>query len=194
MMPSVAVERPSLRSLAGTLRQTLLAGALLAANCAWAGPTVTYVATNLADTTIGEDLWRYDYVISGPLEAFGSLNILFGYASYMNLLSTPGDPGNFSSLDIQPDTGLATDGIVILTPFSDLLASDSTGLSVDFVWTGNPAAAPGSQTFQVFDAAGNFSSESTTRAAGSIPVPEPAVASLVGAALLALGVSRRRRA
>lgn len=27
--------------------------------------TITYTATNLADVTPGEDLWRYDYVVSG---------------------------------------------------------------------------------------------------------------------------------
>ena len=46
-------------------------------SCAWALPTISYQATNIADLDPGEDLWHYDYAITGPLGSFESINLLF---------------------------------------------------------------------------------------------------------------------
>ena len=177
-----------------TLRAATVGLAMAAAGAAWAAPTVIFVATDLADTTVGEDLWRYAYSISGPVDAFGSVNLLFSPASYANLVSQTTD-ANLGLLETQPDTGLPADGIVYVTPFSDLLASDTALLSVDFVWLGGSGSTPGAQKFDVVDGAGGFAGSGVTRLqSGGGTVPEPSALLLTATALLALlALSARRK-
>ncbi len=169
-----------------TLRVAAVGLAMVAASAAWAAPTVIFVATDLADATAGEDLWRYAYTITGPVDAFGSVNLLFSPASYANLVSQTTD-ANLDLVDTQPDTGLPADGIVYVTPFSDLLASDTALLSVDFVWLGGSGSTPGAQKFDVVDGAGGFAGSGVTRLqSGGGTVPEPSALLLTATALLAL--------
>jgi hypothetical protein len=187
MMPSVDVERPSLRGFAGMLRRTLLAGALLVAASAWAGPSVTYDLKNVDDVTPGVDLWRYNYTVNGPLDLGGRVTLVFSYLLYSDLVSSSVDPNVGFAPDTQPDSFLGVDGLVEMTSFIGLLASETHIWSVDFVWLG--AGTPGSQLFQIYDGGQDFVSEAQTAASGV--VPEPAAASLVGAGLLALALTRR---
>lgn len=175
----------------GMVRAAAVGLVTLAASAAWAAPTVIFVATDLADTTATEDLWRYEYSITGPVDAFGAVNLLFSPASYANLVSQTADT-NLSLLDVQPVTG--ADGIVFVTPINGLLATDTAALSVDFVWLGGLGSAPGAQAFEVVDGNGNFVETGVTRLQSGGTVPEPSALLLTAAAMLALlAVSARRK-
>ncbi len=181
------------RPLLGALRTLGLGLGLLIGQASWAAPTVSYVATNLADTTLGEDLWRYDYSFTGPIDAGGSLNLIFSHLSYSSLAASTGD-SNLTLLPTQPDAGLMTDGIVYILPTNALASSDVSTLSVEFVWL-IAGREPGSQGFEVVDASGNPAGGGKTTLPGDgNVVPEPASASLVLAALLGAGAVRRRKA
>lgn len=166
---------------------------LLFSQASWAAPVVSYKATNLVDTTFGQDLWKYDYSFTGPINAGGSLNLIFSYLNYAGLVSTTAD-SNLTLLPIQPDTGLGTDGIVFVIPTMGLASTDTSMLSVQFVWLGG-GRTPGSQSFEIFDAEFNRldGGETTAPRDGNV-VPEPASMGLVMAALLGACVARRRKA
>ena len=180
--------------LQNTLRAAAVGLAVMTASAAWAAPTVIFVATDLADTTAGQDLWRYAYTITGPVDAFGSVNLLFSPASYAQLVSQTSD-ANLNLLDSQPDTGLPADGIVSITPLSGLLATDTAALSVDFVWLGGVGSTPGTQAFSTVDGNGGDAGSGRTRLQSSGGnVPEPSALLLTATALLGLLALRRRGA
>ena len=173
------------------LRAVAVGLSMLAACAAWAGPTVIYVATDLTDTVVGEDLWRYDYTISGPVDGFGSINLLFSPSSYANLQSQTLDP-NLFLVDVQPDAVASADGIVYVTPLTGLLATDMATLSVEFTWLGGPGGTPGAQPFEIVDGGGNPAGTGTTALLPNGAVPEPSTLVLTATALLALSVKRKR--
>ena len=176
-----------------TARAALAGLSMMAACAAWAAPTVIFTVTDLADTTAGEDLWRYDYTVSGPVDAFGSLNLLFSPALYASLQSQTLDP-NLSLLDVQPDALAPADGIVYITPINALLAAETTALSVDVVWLGGMGSTPGSQAFEVVDGAGSLVGRGVSRPLNGGTVPEPSALLLAATALLALTAKRKRGA
>lgn len=191
--------RVNMHSLQAPLRGALAAArvgaaalTMVAACAVSAAPTVLFVATDLADTMVGQDLWRYDYTISGPVDSFGSVNLLFAPASFANLQSQSADP-NVSLVDVQPDTGAPADGIVYATMLAGLLAADTAALSVDFVWLGGAGTAPGAQPFEVVDGSGFPAGRGVSRpASGGGTVPEPTAWLLTATALLALSIKRKR--
>ena len=176
-----------------TLRALAVSLGLLSAAAVWAGPTVIYVATDLADTTAGEDLWRYDYTVSGPIDSFGAVNLFFSSSLYANLFSSTLDSNQGLAADVQPDVALPADGIVSSTFFAGLLDPDTASLSVEFVWLGGATATPEAQAFSVFDGNGGDAGSGRTVAAGTPPngLPEPSPASLVAAAMVASALVRR---
>lgn len=173
--------------IAGMFRAATLGLGLLVVGAAWAGPAVTYVATDVSGNN-----WRYDYTITGPVDAFGAINLIFSHLRYSNLVSSSLD-SNLTLLDTQPDPILPADGIVHVTPDPALLATDTTTASVDFVWLGATGTAPGAQAFEILNPDFNvtFSGQTVPAASNPNPTPEPTAASLVAAALLALALSRR---
>lgn len=186
MNTSTATTRPSMRAAAQRAGQFVLLASLCAASMAWAVPSVTYSAIDLADTTVGEDLWRYDYSVSGPLLAFEQINVFFVQTSYASLASLSND-ATIDVLPTQPDTSLPADGYVTVTALNPLTASDKANLSVSFVWKG--AGAPGSQAFETLDDQFNVVGGGITQA-----VPEPSsVAMMLAGIGLALPLAARRR-
>lgn len=180
------------RPLLSALRAIGLGLGLLIGQASWASPVVSYVATDLVDTTAGQDLWKYDYSFTGPLDAGGSLNLIFSYLSYSNLLESTTD-SNLSLLSFQPDASLLTDGIVVVVPTAGLTSNDASLLSVQFVWSVT-GRTPGSQVFEIVDTAGNPAGSGTTTALGDgNVVPEPASLALMLAALLGACVARHRK-
>ncbi len=165
---------------------------MVAVGAAWAAPTVLFVATDLTDTTSGQDLWRYDYTLSGPVDSFGSVNLLFSPANYANLMSQTLDT-NLTLLDVQPDAGLPADGIVYVTALNGLLAGDTASLSVDFVWLGASGTKPGAQAFEVVDGAGSPAGGGMSQPLSGGTVPEPSALLLSFTALLALSAKRKQR-
>ena len=180
------------RPLLSALRAIGLGLGLLIGQASWASPVVSYVATDLVDTTAGQDLWNYDYSFTGPLDAGGSLNLIFSYLSYSNLLESTTD-SNLSLLPFQPDASLLTDGIVVVVPTMALTGTDTSMLSVQFVWSGG-GRTPGSQVFEIVDLSGNPVGGGTTTALGDgSVVPEPASLALMLAALMGACVARHRK-
>ena len=163
---------PSLRKM-GAL-------ALLASSAAaWAAPGVTFLATNLTDTTVGENLWSYAYSITGPLAEFESVNLLFSSANYSADLSVLSSDSSLSPLVTPPMLAPATDGQVMVTAVSPLLANSTAALSVQFVWTG--AGQPGAQPFELLDDQFNLVSTGITAA-----VPDVSTAALLFAGMIVL--------
>lgn len=171
------------------LRAMALGAGLLMSAMAWAGPSVTYVATQGAGIS-----WSYDYTVTGPIDQFGGIDLVFGYASYANLASSSIDP---SIVITQPDSVVLLDGDVLATFDSAALGSGSTAMfSVSFDWLGAKGSMPGPQAFSIFDANGGFVLAGRTTPTGSnpSPLPEPSEATLAFVALLALSLTRRRAA
>ena len=167
---------------------------------AFASTTIEYRATDLADLVVGDDLWRYDYRVSGrSFLADIGFDIYFpvvsGYLAGDLGTAVPAN-GDWDALTLQPDALLPADGAYDALALVDA-ASLGGFFSVEFVWRG--AGTPGSQPFEIYDlsAAGtNLVLESgdtiPLRDSGALPVP--GTLALLGSGLGAALALRRRAA
>ncbi len=158
--------------------------------------TITYQATDLADLAPGEDLWQYEYAVSGHVFVVdqGGFSVFFDpalYASLQDGLATP----DWDVLLLQPDSVLPADGLYDALA---LVGNPSLApFSVSFVWLGGPASVPGPQRFEVYqmDLDGNVLPGSefgqTTPVNTPSPIPEPSTLLLLGSGL-SLAIARRR--
>ncbi len=175
-----------------------LAAALLVLLCPFAvtqATTITFTASDLPDSTPGEDLWRYDYTVTGrsflQSEFF---DIYFEPNLYGTLTAGPApDPGWDVLILQQPDPAN-------LPPFDrgifDAFAlTDNPPLldafSVSFVFLG--AGSPGPQLFEIFDADSELVESGITSVPGEEVIPEPSTAALllIGLATCAIHTYRR---
>ena len=167
-------------------------GALLMAGVAGSAysTTITYTAVDLADTTVGQDLWQYRYKVSGSFVQFGGFYVIFGFGPY-TLLEDPAPAVNadWSIVTMQPNPGLTTDGLYSATALtgSPSLADEFV---LNFVWLG--AGAPGSQPFEVFDDSFSVTETGQSSVAAPIGAPIPGTLFLFGVGLVLLGVVRPR--
>jgi hypothetical protein len=158
---------------------------------------ITFEVTDLADTTPGEDLWRYSYVVTefSPGENL-AFETLFDISLYRALEDPPPGVGGWDILTLQPDPLLPDVG-----RYSALALADGASLAepflLTFVWLGGPGTAPGIQPFEIveFDVDGNFIATletGFTTPATPRAVPEPGTLVLALAGLLGLGLVRHR--
>jgi len=153
-----------------------------------AAATITYQASDLPDTTPGEDLWQYQYTVNANLHAFDGFNVFFSPALYASLEASPAPPNaDWFVTTVPIDAALPADGVYNALALSDNPAL-SPPFSVSFVWLGS--GTPGAQTFEIFDPTFTITETGVTTLAA---VPEPASVALLCVGLLAvIGLSRRR--
>ena len=149
--------------------------------------TMIFEATNLADTTPGQDLWEYSYRLSDvTLTANQGFTIFFDLSLYKLLQNPPPFVNaDFDLLVAQPDLALHSNG------FYDAQALRNNPSLADpfkekFVWLGT--GTPGSQPFTVYNA--DFSTQSQGQ---TTSVPEPSVLALLLAAQGAAICHRRSK-
>lgn len=152
--------------------------------------TVTYKAVDLTDTTVGEDLWQYRYVIGGNFDAFDAVEIIFDADKY-SALDGDSAVGPWTVLITQPDPALPAEGLVLATA-NEAVASPADEVVIDFIWLGG-ASGPGAQRYRVLDDGFDEIDNGTTRLQGT-QVPEPAsIALLLATGVALVGAARGRR-
>jgi hypothetical protein len=157
---------------------------------------IIFEATDLADVSAGEDLWRYIYQVSGfSFAANEAFEILFDRTLYTKLKDPPPAVAGWDILSIQPDPSLPDDG-----RYSALALSANPSLagpfSISFVWLGGGGISPGSQPFEInqFDNAGNIISTLETGVTrNASPVPEPNSPGWAAMLLLTLLILRKKK-
>jgi hypothetical protein len=148
--------------------------------------TIQYSATDLADAIPGQDLWSYAYTVTGfDFDQDLGFAISFAPGLYEDLESPPPTPNaDWDILTLQPDGNLPADGLYDALALVDD-ASLADPFTVSFVWIGG--GAPGSQPFFVYD-----ESFQTVESGFTVLVPEPGTLLLLGAAVPAFCLRRRR--
>ena len=149
--------------------------------------TITFVATDLTDVNPGENLWQYDYTVSG--RNFLQSEFFDIYFDPLLFASLTAGPAPNSDWDV---TILQQPNPVNIPPFDvgifDAFALQNipslTGsFSVRFVFLG--AGSPGSQPFEVFDASASLIESSSTSPAVQ-EIPEPSTTIFLALALAAV--------
>ena len=148
--------------------------------------TVIFEATNLADTTPGEDLWQYSYTPGDfAFAASQGFTIVFDRTLFSQLQSPPPFVNaDWDAISLQPDLLLGSDG------FYDALAlrnapSLADPFKVKVVWLGT--GVPASQPFAIYDT--NFQPLVQGQ---TTSVPEPGALALLLAAQGATVICNRR--
>ena len=138
-----------------------------------------FQAIDLTDTTPGQDLWRYQYVLNGfTFQTGQGFSVFFDSQLYTDLHNPqPSLSPIWNVIAVQPDVILHQPGY-----FDGQALVNSPSLTdifqVDFVWLGQ--GSPGLQNFSIYDV--NFS----TLSAGSTSVPEPQVLTFLSLGVLCL--------
>lgn len=148
--------------------------------------TILYEATDLADTTPGEDLWQYTYIVGDfVFDTDFGFTVFFDYQLYANLEAPPPSVNSdWDPIVWQPDSGIPDDGAYDALALVNG-ASLADPFTVSFVWLGT--GAPGAQSFDVYD-----SSFNTVESGQSAPVPEPGTILLLGSGLIGLAGLRKK--
>ncbi len=144
----------------------------------------------LADTSAGQDIWRYSYRVNGNFAAFTGFTVLFDstlYGSLEDPLPAP-NPMEWLSSTIQPTFGAADGLYTAIAQKDDAALADP--FTVRFVWLGT--GTPGPQSFEVFDDGFNVIDTGSTSPFGAPAIPEPGSLLLVAGALGLLGWRNRR--
>lgn len=143
-------------------------------------------ATDVADTTPGEDLWQFSFTPGDFTFATGQgFTVFFDRALFSQLQSPPPSVNaDWDLLSVQPDLLLGSDG------FYDALAlRNSPVLSdpfrVNAVWLGT--GSPGPQRFTIYATSFQPIAQGQTT-----NVPEPS-ATLLLLSALTCGIARRRK-
>lgn len=139
--------------------------------------TISFVVTDLADTTSGQDLWQYEYTVGGrTFDAGFGFSVGFDFEFYTALENPPQQvSADWDIIALQPDLNLPDFGL-----YDALAIADSASLTqpfvVTFVWLGQ--GTPGAQPFVVYDP-----SFATIETGTTVPEPSTPVLMLLAAAL-----------
>jgi len=146
--------------------------------------TIEFEASDLADVTAGEDLWRYSYRVSDfDFDSDFGFTIFFDYQLYGPLRAAGLVPADWDVLLIQADLALPDDGFYDALALSDN-ASLADSFAMTFVWLG--PGSPGAQPFEVYGPGFETLETGTTA-----PIPEPTTALLILVGLLLFPLTRR---
>jgi hypothetical protein len=146
---------------------------------------VTYVATDVADTSPGQDLWEYAYTVGlADFTTGEGFTVSFDRHLYTLLQSpAPFVNADWNPLTIQPDLALNSNGF-----YDALTLRDHPSLAnlfkVQFVWLGS--GTPGSQSFVTYNRQFQVTSAGVT-------VPEPSTFVIGFFVPAAVFLSRLRR-
>ena len=146
---------------------------------------IQYQSIDLPDTTLGEDLWQYQYTVSDHTFATNTgFTLYFDSALYSNLQDPP--PVVNSDWDIlvtQPTPLFSDEGSYDAFALASFPSLTDT-FSLTFIWSG--LQTPGSQAFEIYDE--NFNvivSGQTQLKLSTVPAPSPFWLLLSGFGLLA---------
>lgn len=151
------------------------------------------LATDLTDTTPGQDLWRFTYTLdSFTFQANEGFSVFFDFLKYTDLHNpTPNPSAIWSAITVQPDLLLDADGFFDAQALVNLPAT-SGSFSVDFTWLGTDA--PGAQPFYTYDSNFHPVFTGTTVVLGTgVPEPEPWMLSGMGAVMIYWRASRNQK-
>jgi hypothetical protein len=108
--------------------------------------SILYEATDLADTTPGDDLWMYSYYVSDFDIDYG-FTVFFELGLYDLLDPFPPPPNSdWDPITWDPDLSIPDDGAYDALSLVDN-ASLADPFTVSFVWLGS--GTPGAQPFEV---------------------------------------------
>ena len=151
--------------------------------------TVTATAVDLPDAIAGQDRWRFDYLLAGPVQAFFGATLTFAVTEFSGLVVSASPPAVEWLGAVTPgDASASFDGLVQFTAQAALGAASNGHFSVNLVWA-HPRQ-PFQQPIELFDDGGNVLSSGLQSVAA---VPEPATGALFAAGALLLGASGRYR-
>jgi hypothetical protein len=144
--------------------------------------TIGFVSVNLADVTPGDDLWRYDYIVSGRTFLQSEFfDIYFDPVLYGTLTALPAPNADWDVAILQQPNpvNLAPFNKGIFDAFALVPAPSLAGtFSVQFLYRGT--GTPGAQMFEIFGANSSLLETGMTTPAGVIPEPSTVVLSLLG--------------
>ncbi|EHR73630.1 PEP-CTERM putative exosortase interaction domain-containing protein [Burkholderiales bacterium JOSHI_001] len=163
------------------LSATMLALLAAVAAPAHAVVTITGVATNLADTTPGQDLWRLDFNIAGAMASGEFVNFALSSGLFSNVAQIGATPAGYNANLALPAFFGDSYHYTITDAGS---ASVSTPVALSVVRIG---ALPGTIAYATNTNASGFGNVALT----SAPVPEPATYGLMALGLAAMGLRRR---
>ncbi|MBV5310574.1 hypothetical protein [Chromatium okenii] len=144
--------------------------------------TIRYVATDIANTTLTEDLWNYTYFIDDfEFQKDQGFSIEFDLEKYTSLKNPLAiSESDWDPIILQPDISASLNGLYDVLALVDTPSLTSSSFSVDFVWLGGGTSSPGEQEFSIYD--GNFQ---TIASGATLPtIPVPGTATLIFLALI----------
>jgi hypothetical protein len=157
--------------------------------------TLQFVATDLADVTPGEDLWRYEYKVEGNTFSQGQfVDVLFDPLLYGALTAGPSPGGDWDVAVLQQpapvnlppfDRGIFDAFALVNDPSIDGI------FSVNFVYLGS--GSPGSQPFEIYASDAALLESGFTTPSGTV-VPEPSTLLTLAFAAVAVACLRTARA